>query len=190
MLALIGPTVTLLFRHGATDEAGAALIGLALLCYLPGLPFAAIDQLLIFAFYARKNTVTPVVVGIVSVVAYLIVAVALMPSLGMVGLVLANSAQFIAHALIMLWLVRRSLGPLGGRLRRTLFATVVAALPMVAVAVGLAWLLGGVPGLVGEAVRVIVPAAAGAALYFWLLPRLGVDDLALIGRHVIQRLGR
>jgi putative peptidoglycan lipid II flippase len=188
LLALAGPLTQLLFGHGATDAAGVALIALALVCYLPGLPFAAIDQLLIFAYYARKNTRTPVIVGVAAVLVYLGVALALLQPLGMVGLVLANSAQFISHALIMLWLARRSLGGLGGGLRRSLLRSTAAALPMAALAAGLAWLLGPLPGLAGEAARVALPAAAGAALYLWLLQRLGVDDLAHIGRLAARKL--
>lgn len=190
LAALAAPLVALLYQHGATDAAGAALITLALLCYLPGLPFAAVDQLLIFAYYARKNTRTPVLVGALAVLVYLLVALALLRPLGMAGLVLANSAQFISHALVMLWLARRALGPLGAGLGRTLRATLIASLPMAALAAGLAGLLGPVPGLAGEAARVAVPAAAGAALYVWLLARLGVDDLAHIGRLVRRKLGR
>lgn len=188
--ALAGPVVTLLFQHGATDRAGADLIALALLCYLPGLPFAAVDQVLIVAYYARQNTLTPVLVGVVAVGIYLLVALALLPVFGMVGLVLANSAQFISHALIMLWLVRRSLGPLPGRLPRALLAALAAAVPMTALAAAVAGLLAPAPGLAGELARVVVPAAAAGALYIWLLPRLGVDDLQHIGRLAASRLRR
>ncbi len=39
-----------------------------------GLVFAALDQPLIFAFYARKDTWTPALVGIGTVVFYVIIA--------------------------------------------------------------------------------------------------------------------
>jgi putative peptidoglycan lipid II flippase len=191
LLALGAPITDLLFYHGATDERGATLITLALLCYLPGLPFAAIDQLLIFAYYARKDTRTPVLVGIVAVAVYLAVALLLIQPLGMAGLVLANSAQFTAHALVMAWLARRSLGNLGGHgLRRALLAAFGAGLPMTALAYGLALALAPAPGIAGEMARVVLPAAAGGALYLWLLNRLGVRDLAHIGRLVARKFGR
>jgi putative peptidoglycan lipid II flippase len=191
LLALAGPVSQLLFGHGATDPAGVALISLALLGYLVGLPFAAVDQLLIFAYYARKNTRTPVLVGIVAVLIYLAAAVLLIGRLGMLGLVLANSAQFVSHALIMGWLARRSLGNLGGqRLRQALGAALLAALPMAALVWALAALLAPIPGLSGELLRVALPTAAGGALYFWLMRRLGVDDLAHLGGMVARKLRR
>ena len=45
----------------ATNPAAMAFLG-----YSPGIAFAAVDQLLIFAFYARKDTRTPVAVGVMA----------------------------------------------------------------------------------------------------------------------------
>lgn len=191
LLALAEPITLLLFRRGATSGADAALITEALLGYLPGIPAAAIDQLLIFAYYARKNTRTPVLVGIGADLFFLVMALLLLPILAMLGLVLANSARFIFHAVIMLWLVRRSLGGLGWRQLGQLFlATLGAGLPMAALAFGLTWLLRPLPGVAGDLGRVLLPAAVGAILYLWLLRRLGVNDLAMIGHLVARRLGR
>jgi hypothetical protein len=91
----------------------------------------------------------------------------------------------------MLWLVRRWAGTLGPRgPGQALLAALAAGLPMAGLAYGLSLLLTGVPGLAGEIVRVALPATAGAALYIWLLARLGIDDLAQIGRLAAQRFGR
>jgi putative peptidoglycan lipid II flippase len=191
LLVLAEPVVVLLFRHGATTNEGAALIELALVGYLLGLPFAAIDQLLIFAYYARKNTRTPVLVGIVAVVINLATALLLLRPLGVLGLVLANSAQFISHALIMLWLARRALGDLDWpALVVVLLRALAAALPMAGLVAGLAGLLAPLSGFGGELLRVVLPATVGGLLYFWLLHRLGVNDLAQIGRLMARRLGR
>ena len=191
LLALSAPVVTLLFQQGATTEQDAALITLALLCYLPGLPFAAIDQILIFAYYARRDTRTPVIVGVVAIGFYLLTALALLRPLGMAGLVLANSAQFISHGLIMLWLARRSLGSLASeRLGRAALFALLASLPMAGVAFGLAALLAPWPGLTGEIARVALPAGAGALVYVALLRLFGVDDLAHVGRLLLRKIGR
>ena len=59
LAALSSPLTALLFERGAFAAEDTAATALALLLYLPGLPAAALDQLLIFAFYARKKTLTP-----------------------------------------------------------------------------------------------------------------------------------
>lgn len=129
---LAGPVVALLFEHGAFTATDTFWTATALRFYLFGLPFAAIDQPLVFAFYARKDTLTPAVIGVVGVGIYLLVALGLMGSQGMVGLVVANSAQLTGHALLMLGLFQRRFGGLGfsvlwGSGLRILFAAAVMA---------------------------------------------------------------
>jgi len=77
LLVLAQPAIALLFEHGAFQPYDTAHTARALRAYLIGLPFAAIDQVLIFAFYARKDTRTPVVVGVLGVFIYLGVALTL-----------------------------------------------------------------------------------------------------------------
>ena len=94
LLALAVPVIALIFEHGAFQPYDTLRTAQALRWYLLGLPFAAVDQPLVFAFYARKDTKTPVLVGVFSVLVYLIVALATIRPLGMIGLVLANSIQW------------------------------------------------------------------------------------------------
>lgn len=116
LFVLAGPVIALIFQHGDFTAVDTQQTVLALRLYLIGLTFAAIDQPLIFAFYARQNTLAPALVGLLGVGFYL--AAALLPGLvrpmRMADLVLANSVQWTGHALVMLWLVNR-LAPLRGR---------------------------------------------------------------------------
>lgn len=107
LIALSWPLVNLLFNHGKATPEGVHQIRIALIGYAIGLPFLAWDQLLLFAFYARRNTRTPVIVGALSVGVLLGVSFALIIPLGVLGLVLANSAQFAFHAVVMFILARR-----------------------------------------------------------------------------------
>ena len=74
LFILAQPVVSLIFEHGKFGPADTAVTALALRLYLLGLPFAAVDLLLVFAFYARQNTLTPALIGLVSLVAYMVVA--------------------------------------------------------------------------------------------------------------------
>lgn len=127
MAALAVPVVGLLFGHGATGETGQRAITIALLGYLPGTVCAAYDQVLIFAFYARGNTRTPVIIGIFAIGIYLLVALSLVDRLGMLGLVLANSAQFAAHLFVIGHLGRRHFWRRDHALERTLWRSGVAS---------------------------------------------------------------
>jgi putative peptidoglycan lipid II flippase len=197
LAAVARPVVDLLFKHGATDAEGARLIVIALLGYLPGTLFAAYDQILIFAFYARQNTRTPVIVGVLAIGVYFFVAMSLVGQLGMLGLVLANSAQFVTHALVMGALARRMLGGIGSpELVRTITRCAVAALSMAGLVL-VVWTLAdaGLPAMTSpwstvgrEIVLVGVPVAAGAVWYASALHVLKVEELGLLRQAILSKL--
>jgi putative peptidoglycan lipid II flippase len=107
LIALGQPVIRLVFERGTFGSEAADLTSLALLYYAPQLPFVAVDQLLIAAFYALQNTRLPVLVGVVTAGLYTVVALLTVDQLGMPGLVLANTVQNSAHAVILfLFLLR------------------------------------------------------------------------------------
>ena len=175
------PVVRLLFQRGAFDGVATQRTALAFLAYAPGLPAAALDQMLIYGYYARRQTLTPVLVGVASVGVYLLVALALLERLGMPALAIANSAQWGAHAALMGILTLRAVGRLEGvwaALGRTLLAsaamggvlTLLNALLGVSIqtsAVSLTLLLG-------------LTVAAGALTYIGALALVGRDELGLL----------
>jgi putative peptidoglycan lipid II flippase len=107
LLVLREPVIALLFQRGAFGPRDVTITGRALLYYAPQLPFVAVDQLLIAAFYALQNTRLPVVVGVVCAGIYTAVALLTLERMGMAGLVLANTIQNSAHAVILLALLAR-----------------------------------------------------------------------------------
>ncbi|GAC1650253.1 MAG: murein biosynthesis integral membrane protein MurJ [Herpetosiphon sp.] len=149
---LAGPIVVVLFRHGAfaADPDSTRLTTNALLVYVPSMVAAAIDQPLIFAFYARKNTLAPNLVQGVAIGAYLLVALGTVHAFGMYGLILGNVVQWGVHALVMIGLAQRYLGGLQGQgLGRAVAKGLVACAGMAAAIEGMLWFSNGlrVPGL-------------------------------------------
>jgi putative peptidoglycan lipid II flippase len=194
LLALAGPLVNVIFRHGATDAADARLIVLALVWYIPGTFFQAYDQLLINAFYARRNTLTPQLVGVAAVLLYIAVEITLVGRFGMVALVGAISVQWTFHALVMFWLGRGFFAPAEARA----FGRVLAACLGASAGMGLlAWVaalalertLPG-PALLREGLTLLLPVALGAACYAWGVTRLGIDEFAILTRRLLARVGR
>lgn len=98
LFVLATPVIMLLFEHGAFTAADTAITATALRLYLPGLPFAALDLLLVYAFYARQDTLTPALVGALSLGIYMLVAIVLFPALGLFSLMVADSVKHIVHA--------------------------------------------------------------------------------------------
>lgn len=115
LFVLASPIIALLFEHGAFTAENTAITATVLRFYLIGLPFAAIDLLLVYAFYARQNTLTPALIGLFSLVIYMIVAVVLLPSYGLYSLMIADSVKHIIHAGISAYLLHRGLGGFGSQ---------------------------------------------------------------------------
>jgi putative peptidoglycan lipid II flippase len=204
LLALAEPIVSLVFEHGEFTSGDRALTTLALLFYVIGLPFGAIDQVLIFAFYARKNTLTPVLVGIAAIGVYLAVAftavnVGATEEARMAGLVLANSAQLTFHAIVTGLLLYRAMRPEGGLRGYGIGSTALRALgaaAAMALACYLTWLaidalLQPASGdLLAEIVVLAVPALVGGSLYAALVWMMRLPEVDLIMSKIKNRLGR
>lgn len=194
LVLLREPLVQLLFQRGSFDSEATQRTALAFLGYAPSLPAAAVDQMLIFAFYALKNTLTPVVVGLMGVGVYLAVALALISPLGFFGLTLANSAQIVFHTLVLLALLWRAVGGLSGLgLGSTLLKVTVACLTMAGVILGMeqavpAWTeRSTTPGGLGA---VLLAGGAGVLAYVAVVLLLQVDEAWRVWRLAWGRLGR
>jgi putative peptidoglycan lipid II flippase len=194
LLALARPAVALLYQHGAFTPLDTTMVTWALYLYLIGLPFAAVDQLLIFAFYARKNTLLPNLVGVYVVGIYLLFALPFVGPWGMFALVIANSAQWVWHALFMLLLLRRRIGwPRGQRLGATLLRATVAATAMGLAVWGAEGLLAQLVGTAGTLARLISVGGAiavGAGIYLGLAMVLRLEEVRALWSAVARRLGR
>jgi putative peptidoglycan lipid II flippase len=190
---LAEPVIRLLFQHGSFVPSDTAMTSLALRCYLIGMPFAGVDFLLNYTFYARQNTRSPAIVGVIAVGIYFVVALALRGPLGFIGLVLADSAKQAGHAVIMTVLLLRSVGRLHReRILGTLGRVTVAGLLMGVLAYLMAgWLTAVLPqGIVGETLVVVLAGGLSAAFYILALRVLGVREVSAVTGLLAARLSR
>jgi putative peptidoglycan lipid II flippase len=199
LLALSIPTITVIYQRNAFTEGSKWLTLVALVGYLPGVPAAALDQMLIFAFYARKNTLTPVLVGVFSNLVYLTTALicsAVLPAgiPRMLGLVLANSLQQLVHMTVMFVLLRRLFGTLRGNgLIYMLLKAGLASLLMGACAflvAGLVFSVLGNNGFFPNIAALITGTAVGGVVYILSLRLLRVEELSLVVGAVRRKIGK
>jgi putative peptidoglycan lipid II flippase len=192
LFVLAKPIVALLYEHGDFDARDTVQTAMALRYYLLGLTFAAIDLPLVFAFYARKDTLTPALVGVLGVVVYLIVALSLIRPLGMIGLILANSAQLTFHALTMIVLLQRRMGGLGGHgIMPLAFKTILASLVMggmIYLAFSGLQLVLDDNTLMGKLVIVSGAGGVGLVTYLGLLVFLRVEEAKLVGEMIWRKV--
>lgn len=196
LFALAQPIVRLIFEHGDFLPSDTTATIVVLRLYLLGVIGAAVDQPLIFAFYARKDTWSPALVGVAGVGLYLAIALgpALVRPMRLTDLILANAVQLTGHALIMLYLLKRGMGGLAGRgVGMTALKAGLASAGLAGAALGGLWALTaiGMPrGLAGEALLVMVPGALGLAAYAALIALLDVPEARLLYAGMRARLPR
>jgi putative peptidoglycan lipid II flippase len=194
LFVLATPIVALLFQHGAFTAHDTNVTALALRLYLVGLPFAALDLLLIYAFYARQDTLTPALIGVLSLGMYMLIAVTLFPRFGLFSLMIADSAKHVIHALVSAYLlVRRLEGFSGQRMLLTIGKTGLAAGVMGLVATLVTPPLTSIIGMnsiVREALLVVVTGGLSAAVFLGMAALLRIEELRWIGTILARRLGR
>ena len=185
LLILHQPVVRLLFERGAFTADSTDITALALLLYVPQLPFVAIDQVLIAAFYALQNTRTPVLVGVFTAGLYVVVALALVDEWGMPALVFANTVQNSVHGIILaalLWRVVDGMVPgvqhPGGQGPGRLWHAVRdAGLSRAALRVGVA--AAAMAGVLLALDRAVLTPAAGLPVPVWGLLLVGAGVVSL-----------
>jgi putative peptidoglycan lipid II flippase len=198
-LALLArPIVRLIYMHGHATEADASRMALLLSIMVIGLPFFSVVNLMVRAFYAVKDTKTPVRVALVDFLINITISLILIHWLGVLGIVLASTTAIIAQAILLdRALVRRlpqlHFGPLVPSL-----AKVLAGTAAMAVVVAGGWRVLQALGLGSRptdaaAVGALIPL--GIAVYGLVLWKLRIEGRreleALLGRlPLIGRLFR
>ncbi len=192
-------TVALLF--GGFDPAAIQLTADTFLAFLPGLPAHALIAVLARAFYARQDTLTPVLAAIGAVIINTTLAAVLVGPYGLPGMAFAIAIAAWLEAAALIVLLRRREGPLGLATVawvavRTLLAAVVAG----AAAIFVHGIVGpvlapdpatlgraGIPGIV--AVIVVVSTVMGATFVVAALA-LRIGELRSIVAIMVDALRR
>lgn len=190
---LAEPVVALAFQRGEFTPADTAITAQVLRVFLIGLPFAAVDLVLIVGFYAGQNTLTPSLVGVLSVAVYVSVALLTRPFAGLFSLMLADSAKQCVHAVVTGGLLARRVGGFGGAGLWPTMLKVLLAAGLMGVAVQSAlWLVSALPlaeGVARQAALALLPGGVGVAVYFGLAVALRIEELAFV-RRLLLKLAR
>ncbi len=190
LFVLALPIITLLFNHGEFTAGDAQTTATVLRFYLLGLPFAAIDQMLVFASYARKDTLRPAMVGVFSIFVYVVVAGLLLETYGLLSLMIADAVKHCVHTTLMIWILRRHAVALSGYgILRTMGKSILAALATGGAALAVLSLLGTtvIPSWLPDRwLDVLLPGLAGVLAFTGMVYLLDISD----AKYIRQRLRR
>ncbi len=190
LVVLQKPVIRLVFERGAFDAQATALTTPAFGAYMIGVVPMAITFFCSRGFSALQDSKTNALVGVLGLVSVkLLMNVVLTRTYGYLGLAMATSAAYATTAVVMLWLMRRKLGGIGGRrlllaLAKTLVASSLASL--------LAWY--GVNGVTDNPVcQLLAGGTAGVLGYIlaaYLLRLEDVRGLSIRLVHSVHARGR
>jgi putative peptidoglycan lipid II flippase len=181
LIVLGRPIIRLMFERGEFGPESTAAVYQSLQFWAVALVAHSALEVVNRTFYAQKDTVTPLLSSLVSMVINLGLALALYRSLNAGGLALANGVAVTVEVLIMLVIAhRRMAGVEAGSMVNTLIRTLLAAGAMGAAVIAFMNLL--------PAVHPAFIAAGGGLLgltvYLGAGLLLGVQEIQLIPRLV------
>lgn len=116
LIVLREPIIRVLFERGRFGAGDTAVTAHVLGLYALGLAFVSSNNLLVGAHYARKDTRTPVICAAADLTVFIAAALALRSSdFGLGSVALATSCGAAVNCLLLVSLLRKQEGLLGGR---------------------------------------------------------------------------
>jgi putative peptidoglycan lipid II flippase len=193
LMACSVPLFSLIFMGGAFDYQSALKSGEALYWYSFGLAFVALSRVLPPAFYALKDTRTPVVTAFIAFLLNVAFSLLLMGPLLHGGLALATTLSALANMLLLLWLLRRKIGPFGGRaIAVTGLKALIAALPMALLVHGALKLAdwSTTAGRLHKGLLLGGAVGGGTLVFFALALLLRCEEARYFGDAIRRKLGK
>ena len=193
LISFAVPVVAVLFERGAFTRPVTLLTAAILCAYAVGLAFYIGNRILAPAFYAMRDTWTPVSTGMVAVGVNIGASVLLMGSLGAVGLALATAIASASNCLQLVLRLRRRIGPLEGRvILRAAGRVAVACLPMAlwGAATHLWWSPMGIPSLIGRVAALAGEMGVAVGLFLAAAALLRCHELAWAQDLLRRRMRR
>ncbi len=112
LTVLAVPIVSVFFQRGNFTGDDSRYVGYALAFYAPWLAQFGIGSLVSRAFYAQKDSTTPVVIGVVGVIVNILLNLILVGPLGIGGLALATTLMSTSKTIYLTWSLSRKMGGL------------------------------------------------------------------------------
>lgn len=196
LVVLATPIIRLLFERGNFQRADTHLMQPVLIVCALGLPFISFVSIVLRAFYAQKDTKTPVRAALISFVVNLILSLVLMQPFGTVGLAVASNIAVVVQAFYLQLHLARMREGLGFAAVAGDLAKVVVAAVLMGAAVAAGWTLWSraMPATkLADGLALALLIAGGVAVYgalVWWMRIEGREDVTLLLGKMKTRFAR
>jgi len=169
LMALAHPIVALLYQHGRFGPEDSVQTAQALWGYALGLSAFSAVRVLVPVYYSLGMTRIPVTISFVTIAVNIVLNILLMHPLQHRGLALATSISSVLNFALLFEMLRRKIGPMGGRVLaraagKIFLASLLAAVAAFGVATGLGRAMGPA-GLLARLVVVLAGLATASIVY-------------------------
>lgn len=184
-LMILGrPIIQLLFQHGEFDSYDTTMTYLALFFYAVGLLGFASLKVIVPAFYSQQDTLTPVKIGIISVIANVIFSLLLMKPLQQGGLALSLSLAGYLNASLLLISLKQKIGTIGtSQILKSLLKVLLASSIMGC----FCWIIMKID--IGIFYQLIVSIIGGLVILFFSCKLLKVEEVDFVWTYLNIRPG-
>jgi putative peptidoglycan lipid II flippase len=191
LIAIGQPTIRLMFEWKSFSAANTLATSQALVYYSLGLTAYSALQILNRAYYAMKNTLTPVTVGVITILLNIYLSYKLVQPLTHLGLALAYSLAGLFNATALLIILRWRLGPIDGRkILSCLGLSTMISLLMWGLVKGWIHLMPGWlswDARIEEMLAVLSGILLGAGFYAGMSLWLGMDEAIMVKTMLARR---
>lgn len=191
LIAFRVPIIHVLLERGAFDRSATLLAADVLTGYAVGLGFYVSNRILAPAFYAMRDTRTPVLTSMLSVTLNIAASLLLMGPLGAMGLAMATAVASAGNCVALCLALRRRIGRMGltaiggGSARVAL-----ACLPLAAwgIASQAWWPVVTAPGALAKAALLFAQLGVAAFLYLGAAALLRCEELRWVRETLTRRI--
>lgn len=157
-----------------------SLAGNILVLYCLGVTGIGIKEVMDRAFYSLKDTVRPALNGVIIMLVNIVASLLLIKIIGVLGIPLAYSISGVTGAFVIIAMMRRKIGGIGGKsLVISIFKVLMASLVMFIAVITLNQLLGKFTfgGIITDrGIKLLVPVIAGSLIYLAITYILRVEE--------------
>jgi putative peptidoglycan lipid II flippase len=183
LIVLSYPIIRLLFEHNNFTDGDTRKVAFILIFHSLGLVFFGLLMILNRIYYAFKNVKTPLKVAIVSIIANGLLDWILVKYLNVAGVALSTTLVAVFNVVILLVILRKKVGFLGGKRIFKSYLKVLAASAIMGLIIYLLWYFlskYAYINVLNLAVILIAVILAGAGIYILLTFLFKMDEVKFV----------
>jgi putative peptidoglycan lipid II flippase len=184
--------IDFLYGWGKVTESNINLASKILALYAFGTVGIGVKEVIDRAFYSLKDTKLPALNGVIMMIINITASLLLVRFLGIPGIPLAYSVSALCGAVVLIFAVRKKIGPYGGKsllisiskISLAGIIMIIAIIPVIRLSSGMN--LGNT--LPGKGIRLMVPVMAGCIVFYLATCLMKVEEAITISKGIKKAL--